>query len=151
MFFTSSSSLNITLWNLLNDHDRKVIHGVSTSIEVFSHCRFLRLLVSDVRSVAIDPDVQGILGRSNVLLAALPALYRVYRALGLAGGRCAHLVRFLGDSTSKPVSGFDVSTSLTAFGVAWPVSILPGSFSDEGRHFHQDIPFFYCCLLISKG
>ena len=101
---------------------------------MFSHCRFLRLLVSDVRSVAIDPDVQGILGRSNVLLSALLAPYRVYSALGLAGSRCAHLVRFLGDSTLKPVSGFDMSAGLTAFGVAWPVSILPGSFSDGKRN-----------------
>ena len=131
MFFTSSSSLNITLWNLFNDHDGKVIHGVSTSIEVFSHCRFLRLLVFDVRSVAIEPDVQGILGRSNVLLSALLAPYRVYSALGLAGSRCAHLVRYLGDSTLKPVSGFDMSAGLTAFGVAWPVSIPPGTHTNQ--------------------
>ena len=30
-------------------------------IEVLSHCRFLRLLVFDVTSVAIEADVQGIL------------------------------------------------------------------------------------------
>ena len=106
---------------------------------MFSHCRFLRLLVSDVRSVAIEPDVQGILCRSNVLLSALLAPYRVYSALGLAGSRCAHLVRYLGDSTLKPVCGFDMSAGLTAFGVTWPVSIPPGTFGDEGRHFHQDI------------
>ena len=64
--FTSSSSLNITLWDPLNDHDRKVIHGVSTSIEVLSHYRFLCFLVSnvvfsDVVLVGIEADVEGIL------------------------------------------------------------------------------------------
>ena len=60
MCFTSSSSLNITHWDLLNDDDGKVFHGVPAPIEVFSHW-FQDLLVSDVISVAIEADVQGIL------------------------------------------------------------------------------------------
>ena len=58
--FTSSSSLNITLWDLLNDHDGKVFHGVPTFVEVLSHW-FLCLLVFDVISVAVEANVQGIL------------------------------------------------------------------------------------------
>ena len=41
-----------------------------------------------------------------------------------------HLVGFFGDSASECVGGFDMSAGLTAFAVAWPVSILPGPFSD---------------------
>ena len=111
---------------------------MSTSIEVLSY-RFLRLLVSDVISVAIEADVQGIIGRSTILFSALPALYQVHSALGLAVSRCAHLVGFLGDSASELICGFDVSTGLTASPVPWPVSILslfPGTFSDEDRCFH---------------
>ena len=149
MFFTSSSSLNITVWNLLNDHDGKVIHGVSTSIEVLSHCRFLCFHVSDVISVAVEADVQGILCHSNVLLAAPPALYQVHSALGLTGSRCAHLVGSFGDSTLERVGGLDVSASNTAFGVTWPVSI-PDTFGDEDRHVHPYIPFFLLLFIWRK-
>ena len=123
-------------------------------IEVLSHW-FLNLLVFDVISVAIEADVQGILGRTNILLSALPALYHVNCVLGLAGSSRAHLVGFLGHSVSgflgdsvsgflggsalECVCGFDVSTSLTPSAVAWPVAILllfPGTFSDEDKCFH---------------
>ena len=65
--FPSSSELNVIVLNLLNHHDGKVFHGMSTSIEVLSHCRFLCLLVfdarsvADVRSVTFEADVQRIL------------------------------------------------------------------------------------------
>ena len=88
MFFTSYFSLNITLWDPLNDHDRKVIHGVSTSIEVLSHYRFLcflfsNVVFSDVVSVGIEADVEGILCRADipVLFSALLALYQVDHTL----------------------------------------------------------------------
>ena len=83
MFFTSYFSLNITLWDPLNDHDRKVIHGVSTSIEVLSHYRFLCFHVSDIRSVASEMDVEGILCRADipVFFSALFALYQVDHTL----------------------------------------------------------------------
>ena len=88
MFFTSSSSLNITLWNLFNDHDRKVFRGVSTSTKVLSHYRFLCFLFSDVVfsdvvSVAIEADVEGILCRADipVLFLAFLALYQVDHTL----------------------------------------------------------------------
>ena len=115
---------------------------MSTSIEVLSHW-FLHLLVFDVVSVTIEPDVQGILGRTKVLFWALPALYPVNCALGLAISSCVHLVGFsgsLGVSALERVCGFDVSASLTPSAVAWPVSILfllPGSFSDEDKCFHS--------------
>ena len=76
MFFASSSSLNITLWNLFDDHDGKVFHGVSTSIEVLSHW-FLYLHVSNVISVAIEADVQGILCRADILFVAFLALNQI--------------------------------------------------------------------------
>ena len=76
MFFASSSSLNITLWDLFNDHDRKVFNGVSTLIEVLSHW-FLHLLFSDVISVAIEADVQGILCRADILFVAFLALNQI--------------------------------------------------------------------------
>ena len=138
MCFTSSSSLNITSWNLLNDHDGEVFHGVPAPIEVLSHW-FQDLLVSDVISVAIEADVQSVLRQANVLFWALSALYLVNCALGLTVSRCAHLVGSLGHSASKRVGRFDVSTSLTPSAVAWPVAILfllPGAFSDEDKCFH---------------
>ena len=81
--FTSSSSLNITVWNLFNDHDGKVFHGVSTSIEVLSHYRFLCFLFSNVASVASEADVEGILCRADipVFFSALFALYQVDHTL----------------------------------------------------------------------
>ena len=83
MFFTSYFSLNITLWDPLNDHDRKVFRGVSTSIEVLSHYRFLCFLFSNVVSVAIEVDVEGILCRADipVLFSALLALYQIDHTL----------------------------------------------------------------------
>ena len=126
MFFTSSSSLNITRWDLLNDHDTKVFRGVSTSIEVLRHW-FLHFLAFDVISVAIEADVQGILCSSNVLFSALPALYQIDHTLGLAGSRCVHLVGFASDSASECVRGFDMLAGLTAPAVAWPVSLFPGA------------------------
>lgn len=64
---------------------------------------------------------------------AFPALYQVDHTLGLAGGRCVHLVGCFVDSALERVGGFDMSACLTAFAVAWPVSILPGSFGDGKR------------------
>ena len=107
-------------------------------IEVLSHW-FLNLFVFDVRPVAIEAEMQSILRRADVLLSALPALYLVNCAHGLAVSRCAHLVGFSGHSALEPVGRFDVSTSLTPSAVAWPVSILflfPGAFSDEDKCFH---------------
>ena len=44
-----------------------------------------------------------------------------------------HLVGFFGDSALECVGGFDMSAGLTAFAVAWLVSILPGLFSGGKR------------------
>ena len=88
MFFASSSSLNITLWNLLNDHDGKVIRGVLTFIEVFSHCRFLRLFVSDVILVVIEANVQGSLCQTDILFWAFSTLNQIDYTHCLAGSRC---------------------------------------------------------------
>ena len=134
MFFTSSSSLNITSWNLLNDHDGEVFHGMSTPIEVLSH-RFLNLLVFDVRPVAIEAEMQGILCWTYVLLLALFALYDIHTTLGLAVSRCAHLEGLSGHRASKRVGRLEVSTSLAPSTVTWPVFILrfPGTFSDGKR------------------
>ena len=43
-------------------------------------------------------------------------------------------MHFVRSFASECVAGVDVSAGLTAFAVAWPVSILPGSFSDGKRH-----------------
>ena len=132
---------------LFNDRDGKVFHGVSTLIEVLSH-RFQNLLVFDVTSVTIEADVQGILGQTNILFWALPALYHVNCALGLAVSRCVHLVGFLGfgtDRASESICGFDVLAGFAASAVAWPVSILflfPGTFSDEDTFMNTCCKFF---------
>ena len=44
-----------------------------------------------------------------------------------------HLVGCFIDSASECVGGFDVSAGLTAFAVAWPVSIAPDTFGDGKR------------------
>ena len=56
---------------------------MSTSIEVLSHYRFLCFLFSDVGSVAIEADVEGILCRADILVlfSALPALYQIDHTL----------------------------------------------------------------------
>ena len=59
--FPSSSELNVIIPKFFNDHDGKVVYGVSRLIEVFSHCRFLCFHFSDVISVAIEANVEGIL------------------------------------------------------------------------------------------
>ena len=64
---------------------------------------------------------------------AFLTLYQVDHTLGLAVGRCVHLVGCFVDSASERVDGFDMSAGLATFAVAWPVSILPGSFSDGKR------------------
>ena len=74
--FTFSSELNIICLKVFNDHDGKIFfHVVSRLIEVLSHFRFLCL--PDVRSVAIEANVQGILCRANILFWALPALNQI--------------------------------------------------------------------------
>ena len=130
--FPSPSELNVIVSKLLNDHDGQVFHGMSTSIEVLSH--WFLCLVFDVISMAIEADVQGILCQTDILFWALPALYQIDHTLCLAGSRCVHLVGFFGHSASKHVCGFDVSTSLTASPVAWPVSIPPSAFSGGMRN-----------------
>ena len=86
MFFTSSSGLNIPCWNLLNDHDGEVFHGVPAPIKVLSHW-FQDLFVSDVIFVTIEADVQGILCRTDVLLLALSAPNQIDRTLGLTASQ----------------------------------------------------------------
>ena len=54
--FPPSSELNVIIPKFFNDHDGKVFHGVSTSIKVLSHFRFLCFHVSDITSVAIEAD-----------------------------------------------------------------------------------------------
>ena len=43
-------------------------------------------------------------------------------------------MHFVRSFASECVGGFDVSAGLTAFAVAWPVSILPGTFGDGRIH-----------------
>ena len=50
--FSSSSQLYILSPYLLNDHDRKVFHGVSRKVEVGSY-RFFHLFGLDIGSVAV--------------------------------------------------------------------------------------------------
>ena len=78
--FPPSSELNVIIPKFFNDHDHKVFHGVSTSIEMLSHW-FLYLHVSDVMSVAIEADLQGILCRADILFVAFLALYQIDHTL----------------------------------------------------------------------
>ena len=54
--------------------DYQVLHGVSGEIEVSSHW-FICFVGLDVRSVAIEADVEGILRFTDILFSPLPQVH----------------------------------------------------------------------------
>ena len=92
----------------------------------------------DVRSVASESFLQGILCPTNILYATLTAFDQIDYTLCPAVGRCRHLVGFFGDSTAESVCSLDVWASLTASAVAWAVSsVFRDGDSKLEPHFFQ--------------
>jgi len=107
--------------DLLNDHDGEIFLAMSILVEMCSNW-FPCPVMFDVRSVASELFLQGILCHTNILYATLTAFNQIDYTLCPAGGRCRHLVGFFGDSTAESVCSLDVWASLTASAVAWAVS-----------------------------
>ena len=61
--------------------------------------------------MGIEADVWGILGRTNILLSALPALNQIDHTLGLAGSRFEHH----SDEMSAKVLQFQAGNKVSFF------------------------------------
>ena len=105
---------------MINDHDGEIFLGITILVEMCSNW-FPCPVMFDVRSVASESFLQGILCPTNILYATLTAFDQIDYRFCLASGRYGHCVGFASGCAFECVCFLDVIAGLTSFSFAFLV------------------------------